>query len=92
MYDACMRTTIDLDPDLDATLRQRARERGASLRQVVNDAVRAGLGSAGGAATEPYVLPTCALGVRPSVDVDRALSLAADLEDTETLRKLELRK
>jgi hypothetical protein len=31
-------------------------------------------------------------GSRPSVDIDKALSLADEIEDTEILRKLELRK
>jgi hypothetical protein len=32
------------------------------------------------------------LGVRPGVNLDKALSLAGELEDAEVLRKLELRK
>ncbi len=42
IYDAVMRTTIDLDPDVDARLRALARERGVPLRTVINDALRAG--------------------------------------------------
>jgi hypothetical protein len=32
------------------------------------------------------------LGLRPGVDLEHALRVAADLEDEETVRKLELRK
>ena len=32
------------------------------------------------------------LGVRPGVDLDKALSLSGELEDAEVVRKLELRK
>jgi hypothetical protein len=32
------------------------------------------------------------MGVRPGVDLDKALRLADELEDAEIIRKLELRK
>lgn len=87
-----MRTTIDLDPDVDARLRALARERGVPLRVVINEALRAGTHPARAAADEAYVLPTRRLGVRPGVDLDKALALAGEIEDEEILRKLELRK
>jgi predicted transcriptional regulator len=87
-----MRTTIDLDPDVDARLRAVARERMVPLRVVINDALRAGLHPAPGAGAQPYVLPSRRLGIRAGVDVDKALALAGELEDEEILRKLELRK
>jgi hypothetical protein len=86
-----MRTTIDLDPDVDALLRSLARERGVSLRTVINDALRAGTRPAANA-TPPYELPSRRLGVRPGVDLDKALRLAGELDDGEIVRKLELRK
>lgn len=91
-YDADVRTTVDLDPDIDARLRALARERGVPLRVVLNDALRAGLRPASGGEAPPYVLPSRRLGLRPGVNVDKALSLAGELEDEEILRKLELRK
>lgn len=86
-----MRTTVTLDPDLAAKLRALARERGESFKQTLNDILRRGL-SGGGGAGRPYRLKTRPLGIRPGVDLDRALGLAAELEDAETIRKLELRK
>lgn len=86
-----MRTTIDLDPDVDARLRALARERGVPLRTVINDALRAGTRPGGGDPL-PYTLPSRPLGVRPGIDLDKALQLAGELEDEEVLRKLELRK
>jgi hypothetical protein len=86
-----MRTTIDLDPDVDARLRAIARERGVPLRTVINDALRAGTEVAlldGG----HYTLPSRRLGVRPGIDLDKALKLASELEDDEIVHKLELRK
>jgi len=85
-----MRTTVTLDPDVAAKLREAARERDVSFKVALNDAVRAGLRTAGEA--RPYRVPSRRLGARPGVDLDRALSLAGQLEDAETLRKLELRK
>lgn len=87
-----VRTTVDIDPDVDARLRALARERGVPLRVVINDALRAGLHPAANSETRPYVLPSRRLGLRPGIDVDKALALAGELEDEETLRKLELRK
>ena len=87
-----MRTTVDLDPDVDASLRALARERGVPLRVVINDALRAGLHPSAAGGAPPYVLPSRPLGLRPGVNVDKALSLAGEFEDEEILRKLELRK
>ncbi len=85
-----MRTTVRLDPDLAAKVRRIARERGVSFREALNTALRLGMGQAETA--RPYRLPTRPLGLRPGVDLDRALRLAAEMEDAETIRKLELRK
>jgi hypothetical protein len=86
-----MRTTVTLDPDVEAKLRQVTRERGQPFKVVLNDAVRAGL-SGGEPSARPYRLPTRSMGVRAGVDLDRALSIAGDLEDAEIVRKLRLRK
>ncbi len=87
-----MRTTIDLDPDVDARLRVLARERGVPLRVVINDALRAGLHPVASGEARAYVLPSRRLGLRPGINVDKALALAGELEDEEILRKLDLRK
>jgi hypothetical protein len=87
-----MRTTLTLDPDLAERLKALARERGVSFREVLNATLRAGLGAAGEAASRPYVLATRRMSLRPGIDLDRALRLADELEDAETIRKLELRK
>lgn len=85
-----MRTTVTLDPDVRAALERAARERRVSFKQVLNDAVRAGLGQSTGA--RPYQLPTYTMGLRSGVSLDKALALATALEDEEVVRKLELRK
>lgn len=86
-----VRTTITLDPDVAASLRSLARERGTSFRATVNAVLRRGL-SEGGAAARPFHVETRPLNLRPGIDLDRALALAGQLEDDETIRKLELRK
>jgi Ribbon-helix-helix protein, copG family len=85
-----MRTTVTIDPDLDAKFRRIARERGISFKEALNAALREGLGAH--ASTRRYRLTARPLGLRPGIDLDRALRLASALEDEETVRKLELRK
>ena len=84
-----MRTTVTLDPDTDAAVRKLMRERGLSFKEAVNAAIRAG--AAPRADRPPFSTPTHAMGV-PSLSIDKALRLAADLEDEEIIRKLGLRK
>jgi Ribbon-helix-helix protein, copG family len=86
-----MRTTVTLDPDVAAKLKQTARERGVSFKVAINDAVRSGL-SAATPAARPFRMQTASLGVRPGVNLDKALTLAGEMEDAETMRKLDLRK
>ena len=86
-----MRTTITLDPDVAAGLRTLARERGISFRAAVDLVLRRGLAEAAVSA-RPFRVQTRPLNLRPGVDLDRALALAAQLEDQETIRELELRK
>jgi len=85
-----MRTTVTLDPDVVAELRRVAHERGTSFKEVLNDAIRAGLSTSGSA--KPYQTPSRSLGLRPGINLDKALQLAGELEDSEIVRKLELRK
>lgn len=86
-----MRTTVTLDPDVEARLRQTARERGQSFKAALNDAVRAGLSDRRGA-DGAYRVPARSLGLKSGVDLDRALRLSGELEDVEVMRKLQLRK
>lgn len=85
-----MRTTVTLDEDVAQEVSRRMRERGTTFKATINDLLRRGLRSR--EPVEPYEPPTFDLGVRPDVDLDKALALAAALEDEEALRKLELRK
>jgi pheromone shutdown protein TraB len=83
-----MRTTVTLDDDIAELLRKRARERDVPFKRVLNEAIRAGL--TGGAATaKRYRMKPRKLGVRPGVDLTKALRLAGELEDVEIINELE---
>ena len=87
-----MRTTVAIDPELQTRVKEIARERGVSFREALNDILRRGLAPGSEAGGRPYEVPARALGLRAGVDLDRAFALAAELEDDEVVRKLELRK
>ena len=84
-----MRTTVTLDPDAEALIRKRMRERGTSFKQTLNEAIREALRATPGPSR--FQTPTADLGL-PAVNLDRALQLAADLEDEELLRKMRVGK
>jgi hypothetical protein len=86
-----MRTTVTLDSDVDAKLRVAMRERGVSFKVALNDSVRAGLAD-GSHPSKRFRVHARPMGVRPGVNLDKALTLAGEIEDAEILRKLELRK
>jgi len=89
-----MRTTLTLDEDIAVALREAAYRTGKSFKAAVNEALRAGL-AAIAAPPKPkrYRIKPAALGgVLPGIDLDKALHLAAALEDEGIARKLELRK
>lgn len=92
-YDASMRTTVTLDPDVAADLKRRARRTGRPFRQVLNETLRAGLQAQEAPTPQPYrITPVSLGGVVPGVDLDHALRLADALDDEALARKLELRK
>ncbi len=82
-----MRTTVTLDPDAAALIQRRMREHGITFKQALNDAIRSGQG----ASRAPFRTATADLGV-PVVALDRALRLAAELEDEELIRKMRIGK
>jgi hypothetical protein len=82
-----MRTTITLDPDVAGLVKTAMKERRVSFKTAVNDAIRSALQSA----RSPFETPTFSMG-NPAVDLTKALAIAAELEDRELVRKLELRK
>lgn len=79
-----MRTTVTLDPDVATLLQSRMSERGESFKTALNGALRAALAPGSG---ERFVTPTRSMGA-PVVSLDKALTLAAAIEDEELVRRL----
>jgi hypothetical protein len=80
-----MRTTVTLDPDVQRLLEEAQHRSRLPFKQVLNDAVRAGLGR--GAAKAPaFKQPVFSLG-RAKVDLTKANALAGELQDQDVLRK-----
>lgn len=86
-----MRTTVTLDPDVEALLRKAVRERGEPFKQVLNAAIRDGLAGPPRRASEPFKQRTFDMG-RPLVDLTKALSLSAELDDAETIERADRRR
>jgi Arc/MetJ family transcription regulator len=86
-----MRTTVTLDPDVEALLRTAMRERGLSFKEAVNAALRAGL-TQNTRSKHSFVQRTFALGAEQNFRWDKALATADATEDEELTRKLSVRK
>jgi len=86
-----MRTTITLDPDVEALVRKAMKERGISFKQALNSAVRLGLTQAR-QKKGSFVQRSFSLGGEQNFRWDKALAAAGAIEDEELGRKLSLRK
>jgi hypothetical protein len=87
-----MRTTVTLEPDVAAKLKEEMRRKDISFKEALNSSVRRGL-ERQEVKPCPYKLPPPQrMGARPGVNLDKALQLAGELEDAETIRKLQLGK
>lgn len=80
-----MRTTVTLDPDVEALIKRAMRERGLTFKQAVNDAIRAGAGP--GSSAQDVGFPTYDMG-EAVIDITKALRLAGELEDQELSARL----
>lgn len=87
-----MRTTLTIDDQLLAELKERAHRDGVPLKQVVNQILRRGLDAPGTAKRRRYRARTFSMGEPFVPDLDKSLAIAAALEDEEVARKLILRK
>jgi hypothetical protein len=84
-----MRTTVTLDPDVEALVRRVMRERGLTFKEAVNLAIREGLSAS--RKRQPFRTPTFRMGT-PRISLNKALQLSGELEDEEITRKLSTRK
>ena len=84
-----MRTTLTLEADVAARLRQEIRRSGKGLKTLVNEALRLGLGLSGKPVCPPrFEVRPHAFGFRPGIDLDRMNQLVDELAADETARKL----
>ncbi|HSK27453.1 MAG TPA: hypothetical protein VK894_11150 [Jiangellales bacterium] len=80
-----MRTTVTLDDDTEQLIRERMAQRGISFKQALNDSIRDGNRRRG---RRPLPATTTASMGTPAVNLDRALQIAAELEDEELIRRM----
>jgi hypothetical protein len=83
-----MRTTITLEPEAEALVKKAMKERDVSFKQIVNEAIVRGLSPS---YREPVELPVFSLGPA-RFNIDKALTLAGELEDAEIMRKMTMGK
>lgn len=87
-----MRTTLTIDDRLAKALKQSAHESGKSLNAVVNETLKAGLARRRTLPkrTRYRITPVSLGGVRPGIDLDKALALFDQIEGHETAQTLRL--
>ena len=84
-----MRTTLTLEPDVAARLKQEIRRSGKGLKALVNEALRLGLGLSGKPLrVSRFEVRPHAFGFKPGVELDRMNQLVDELASDETARKL----
>ena len=88
-----MRTTVAIDDDLLQELRQQAHDEGTSLAKLINRFLRRGIQGERTVSEQqpPFRQRTYPMG-EPRLNLDKALALAALLEDEEVAQKMALRK
>ncbi len=87
-----MRTTVRIDDDLMADLKQRAQTEQVSLTRLINRLLRIGIKeSQKPRRKRRFRQQTFPMG-QPRLDLHKALTRADELEDEEILRKLAMRK
>jgi hypothetical protein len=84
-----MRTTVTLDPDVEAKLRATMHERDVSFKVALNEALRTGLTDRV-APRRPFRVKPAPLGAR--FNIDKSLTISGEMEDEEIVRKLDMGK
>jgi hypothetical protein len=87
-----VRTTVTLDPDVERLIKSAMRERGITLKEVLNQAARKGLLGEKHCHGRRFVQETFRLGPGQDLRWDKALAIADAMEDEELSRKLSVRK
>lgn len=88
-----MRTTLTIDDQTAAALKELAHRTGKPFKQVVNEALVCGLYDLEHPTPRAYQLQPASLGpARAGVDLDKALEVADKLADEASADKLEQRR
>lgn len=88
-----MRTTLTVEDDLMRELRELAHRKGLPLKRLIDRLLRVGIEHLDRSPRQEGYHPTTYQMGEPLVpSLDKALQIAAALEDDETARKLNLRK
>ena len=84
-----MRTTLTLDPDVAQRLESEMRRQGGGMKQIVNEALRVGLGITDKPVRPtPFVVEPHAFGFRAGVDLDRLNQLVDELSVEDAAARL----
>lgn len=76
-----MRTTVTVDPDVEALLRQAMQESGETFKTTLNQAIRRGLADTIPKKNEkPFVVKPKAMGLKPGIDYSKINQLVDELE------------
>ena len=75
-----MRTTLTLEDDLAAVLKERASGSGRSFQEVVNQTIRQGLGQRAAGHGDPPRTRPHRFGFRPGIDLDKLNHLVDELD------------
>jgi hypothetical protein len=84
-----MRTTVTLDPDVEALIKKVMREKKLTFKQALNAAIRRGLIRD---AKRGFETPSFRMGFDPEVPFTKALEVAGELEDEELTRRADVGK
>ncbi len=84
-----MRTTLTIDPDVEKLIQREMRRTDRSMKAVVNDALRLGLGVRSKPPRPPrFKVEPHAFGFKAGIDTDRLNQLVDELEAEERARQL----
>lgn len=83
-----MRTTLTLEPDVAQKLKRRMAERQLTMKEAVNQALRAGLAVEERKPKTPFKVKAHSFGFLPGIDPDNMNKLSDELEAEDVLRKM----
>ena len=83
-----MRMTLTIEPDVAQQIRRRMARKKNTLKQVVNEALRAGLASTEKERIVPFKVKPYPLKFKAGIDTSKLNQLLDDLETEEFVRKM----